>query len=573
MLLYKRLLHYVKPYVSQILLAALCTALATACTLMVAPFVGFVFKVIEDKNILWLNYAALGMLGLYFVKGLFTYGQEYLSYFVINRVIVDLRNKVYEHLQDMSLDFYTRWNTGELVSRTMNDIATLQTALFAGFVAIVPQSALLVGLLVYIFWLNWRLSLLTLIALPLIIHVIRLFAHELREISEGVQQKTADLTSHLTETISQIRVVKSFSMEKRETDKFRKETEKFFGVNMRAVQILATQSPVIALLQAAAIIAIVWYGGVEIINGSLTLPKLIAFATALGIMTDPGNTLSKAYSIIQQGMASAKRIFEITDITPSIKDAANAIELPNIHGAIEFQNISFAYEKENVLRNISFFTNPGEMIAIVGRTGSGKSTVMNLLLRFFDPSAGRILIDGFDIKQVKIASLRRQIAVVPQEIALFRGTIGDNIAYGKMDAGQEEIVSAAKLANIHYFIDNLPEKYNTEVGERGVKLSGGERQRIAIARAILRDPRILILDEATSSLDAETELLIREALERLMHGRTSFVVAHRLYTVEKAHKIIVLDNGRIVEAGTHSELIAKNGLYRHLFEIQFRNKA
>jgi len=548
-------------------------AAVTGATLCIAPLAGYIFKVIEDQNMQQLNLAALGMIGLFFGKGIFVYGQEYLAYYVVHRIIVDLRNRLYEHLQEHSLDFYAKWNTGELVSRVMNDIQMLQLSLFSGFVTIIPHSLLLMGLLGYIFWLNWRLSLLTLIALPLIVQVIRVFASELRHISEGVQQKTADITSHLHETLSQIRVVKSFSMEHKEVDKFKGETEKSFRINMRAVQILATQTPVIALLQTAAVVGIVWFGGREIINGNLTIPQLISFATALGIMTDPGNTLSKSYSILQQGMASAKRIFEIEDVEHSIVDEPGATKLSKIEGNVEFQNVSFAYEDSEILKNIDLSVKTGEIIALVGRTGAGKSTLMSLLLRFYDPSRGNILVDGQNIKKVKINSLRQQMAVVPQEVALFRGTLKENIAYSKPKATDQEIIAAAKAANIHDFIETLTEKYETQVGERGTKLSGGERQRVAIARAILRDPRILILDEATSSLDAETEALIRDALDKLMKGRTSFIIAHRLYTVEKADRIVVIDDGKIAEMGSHKELMSKNGLYKRLYEIQFKNKA
>ncbi len=572
MKLYWRILSYVKPYLGQIFLASICTVLVTGCTLLIAPLVGHIFQVIETKDIFWLNLSALGMIGLFLFKGIFAYGQEYLSYFVVHRVIVDLRNKLYEHIQMHSLDFFAKWNTGELVSRVMNDIATLQASLFTAFVTIIPHSVLLLGLLAYIFWLNWRLSLLTLVALPLIVQVIRIFAREIREISEGVQQKAADMTSHLEETISQIKVVKSFSMEKQEIERFKGKTEKSFHLNMKAVQILATQNPVVALLQTIAVIAIVWYGGLEIINGNLTLPQLISFATALGIMTDPGNTLSKGYSILQQGMASVKRIFEVTDIQPSIKDDKDAVDLEQINGKVDFQDISFAYENEDILRGINLSVNPGEIVALVGRTGAGKSTLMSLLLRFYDPSSGRIMVDNHNLRKIKLDSLRKHIAVVPQEITLFRGTIKENIAYGKPGAKDFEIIAAAKLANVHDFIMSQPEKYNAQVGERGTNLSGGERQRVAIARAILRDPKILILDEATSSLDAETESLIREALDRLMRDRTTFIIAHRLYTVEKADRIIVIDNGRITEAGSHKELLEKNGLYKRLYEFQFQNK-
>ncbi|MDD5593564.1 MAG: ABC transporter ATP-binding protein, partial [Candidatus Margulisbacteria bacterium] len=388
-----------------------------------------------------------------------------------------------------------------------------------------------------------------------------------------VQQKTADITSHVQETVSQIRVVKAFTMEPEETRKFKQENDKALGITMKAVQILSTQNPVIALLQASAAVGIVWFGGKEIIDGTLTLPQLISFATALGIMTDPGSTLSKSFTVFAQGMASVKRVFEILDIKPSIVNAKDAPVLPAIRGQVEFQALSFAYEQEAVLADINLSVEPGEAIALVGRTGAGKSTLVNLLPRFYDPTAGKVLIDGHDLKQVKIESLRRQIAVVPQEIALFHGTIKENIGYGKPDATEAEIIAAARNANAHQFISALPHGYETEVGERGAKLSGGERQRIAIARAVLRDPKILILDEATSSLDAETEVLIREALEKLMKGRTTFIIAHRLYTVEKVDRVVVLEKGRIAEVGPHQELLAKGGLYKHLYEIQLRNKA
>ncbi|OGC23685.1 hypothetical protein A2291_04200 [candidate division WOR-1 bacterium RIFOXYB2_FULL_42_35] len=572
MKLYAKLLKFVSPYIAQLIGVSLCTAAVTGTTLCIAPLAGYVFKVIEEKSILMLNLAALGMIGLFFLKGAFVYGQEYLSAFIVQKVIKNLRINLYEKIQDHSLDFFSQWNTGELISRVMTDIATLQVSLTTVFTTLAPHTLLLIGLMGYIFWLNWKLSLLTLIALPLIVQVIRIFAKEIRDISEGIQQKNADITSHLHETISQIRTVKAFTMENKEKAKFASESEKNFTLTMRAMQILATQSPVVALLQTIAVVAIVWYGGMEIINGHLTLPQLISFATALAIMTDPGSTLSRSYSVIQQGMASTKRIFEVADIQPSIQDAQDAVELPRVQGNVEYKNISFAYENKMVLENINLAVQPGEVIALVGRTGSGKSTLMSLLLRFYDPATGTISVDGKNIKKVKIESLRRQMAVVPQEVALFTGSIKDNIAYGKTNATDEEIITAATLANAHLFINKMPQKYDSEVGERGSSLSGGERQRIAIARAILRDPRILILDEATSSLDAETESLIRDALDKLMKGRTSFIVAHRLYTVEHANRIVVIDEGKIAEVGTHQELIQKGGLYKHLYEIQFKNK-
>jgi len=547
--------------------------LTAAATLAIAPLAGFAFQAIGEKNLSLLNLSAGGIIGIYFVKGIFTYGQDYLSFYVSNMIIIDIRVKLFELLENISLDFYGKWHSGELISRVMNDTVVLQNTFLISLASVLPQTILLIGLLVYIFWLNWKLSLLTLISLPLIIQVIRLFGEEIRHFSERSQQKTADITSQLQEMITQIRVVKSFTAEEPELNKFKDENKKSFYETMKTGQFLSTQNPIIAFLQAGAAVGIVWYGGMEIINGNLTLPQLISFATALGIMTDPGSTLSKSFGVFQQGLSSAKRIFEILDARSTVVEDKNAVPIPTIVGKIDFQNVSFAYEKEAVIQNINLSVNPGETIALVGRTGAGKSTLVNLLPRFYDPNSGKILIDGMDIKGLKIKSLREQIALVPQEIALFRGTIKENIAYGKPTANFDEIENAAKLANADKFINALPEKYETKVGERGANLSGGERQRIAIARAILKDPRILILDEATSALDAETEMLIRDALDKLIKGRTAFIIAHRLYTVEKADKVIVMDNGKIVESGTHKELLAKGGLYKYLHEIQLQNKA
>jgi subfamily B ATP-binding cassette protein MsbA len=569
---YKRLIKFLRPYLPQIAATWACTIIVTLTTLLIAPLAGFAFKAIGDKDLVLLNLTALSVIGLYFVKGIFTYGQDYMSAFIANRVIVDLRTKLYSHLQSLSLDFYGRWHTGELTSRMMNDITVMQTAILMSFATFLPQTLLLLGLLGYILWLNWRLSLLTLIALPLIVQVIRVFGLELRHVSEKMQQKTADLTAHVQETTSQIRVVKSFTMEQAEQQKFQAENEQWFHVTMKAVQSLSTQLPIVALLQAVAAVSIVWYGGLEIIRGTLTLPQLISFATALGIMTDPGSALCKTFAVMQQGIASLKRIFELIETKPTVADLPDAKPLREIIGRIEFQHVSFAYDKEGVLAGIDLEVKAGESLALVGRTGAGKSTLVNLIPRFYDPTAGRILIDGHDIREVTLESLRQKIAIVPQEIALFSGTVQDNIAYGKPAATCEQIQAAAKAANAHDFIAALPDGYLTEVGERGAKLSGGEKQRIAIARAVLRDPKILILDEATSSLDAETEVMIREALEKLMRGRTTFIIAHRLYTVEQVDRVIVLDDGRIAETGKHAELIARGGIYKKLYELQFQNK-
>jgi subfamily B ATP-binding cassette protein MsbA len=571
MKLYTRLLKFLKPYVSPLMSGLFCTSIVTLCTLGVAPLVGTLFKAIETQDFKLLNWAALGIVVLLFIKGIFQYGQTYWNTFISQRVITDLRKKCFSHLQDLSLDFYTHWHSGELISRIMNDIATLQGVLIGSFTVILPQTILIIGLIGYLFFLNWKLTLMTLIGLPLIMQALRTFGQKIGAISERIQQKAADLTSLLQEAIAGTRIIKSFTMEKEEIKKFSQEAEHTFEVNMRATQIQATQNPIIALLQTSALIIIAWFGGAEVIHGSLTVPQLISFITALAVMTDPALALSNAYTASHGAMASAKRIFEILDTPVKIQDAPNAKELPKLKGEVEFKHVSFAYGDKEIaaLKNVSLKVKPGEVIALVGRTGAGKSTFINLLPRFYEVSSGEVSVDGYNIKDVTMQSLRKQIGIVPQESILFRGPLKENIAYGKPNATQAEIENAAKLANIHNFISGLPEGYETKAGERGVRLSGGERQRIAIARAVLRDPRILILDEATSSLDSETEQLIQEALERLMQGRTTFIIAHRLSTVEHADRIVVLDKGEIAEIGSHEQLMAHDGIYKKLYSIQF----
>ncbi|MCX5750924.1 MAG: ABC transporter ATP-binding protein [Candidatus Saganbacteria bacterium] len=571
MKLYTRLLNFLKPYTSPLASGLFCTLIVTLCTLCVAPLVGTLFKAIETQDFKLLNWGALAIVGLLFIKGFFQYGQTYWNTYISQRVITDLRKKCFSHLQDLSLDFYAHWHSGELISRIMNDISTLQGVLIGSFTVIIPQAILIIGLIGYLFFLNWKLTLMTLIGLPLILQALRVFGKKIGEISERIQQKAADLTSLLQETIAGARVVKSFTMEKEEIKKFSHEAENAFEVSMRATQVQATQSPVIALLQTSAVIIIAWFGGAEVIRGGLTVPQLISFITALAVMTDPALALSNAYTSAHGAMASAKRIFEILDAPVKIQDAPFAKELPTLKGEVEFKNVFFAYGDKDIaaLKNVSLKVKPGEVIALVGRTGAGKSTFINLLPRFYEISNGNILVDGYNIKTVTIRSLRKQIGIVPQESMLFSGSLKENIAYGKPNATQAEIEDAAKLANIHNFITGLPDGYETKSGERGVRLSGGERQRIAIARAILRDPRILILDEATSSLDSETEQLIQEALERLMQSRTTFIIAHRLSTVEHANRIVVLDKGEITEIGSHDELMAHDGIYKKLYSIQF----
>ncbi len=574
MKLYRRLLSYLKPYRRQIIGAILCMVIVSITNILLIPLIGKLSEAIGSRNFSLLNMVVLGAVALYFFRGVATYGQGYLTSFAGYRVVTDLRIQVYRHIQDMSLDFFSKWRTGEVISRVTNDISVVQSAVIASVMEIMPNLLTLIGVIGYLIYLNWRLTLITFLVIPLLSFIINRFGSEMREVSREAQKKAADVASILQETVSGARVVKSFAMEKHETKKFTEELEKSFGLTLKQAQINVTQGPLLAFLQVLAIVAVVWYGAYEVVSGRLSPAELISFFAGLAMIADPVSKLGTINTTIQNALASAERIFEVIDIQPSIKEKENALELGTIKGEIEFRDVSFRYDKDGkvVLKNISFSVRPGEVIALVGRSGAGKSTVVNLIPRFYDPEKGTIMIDGHDLKDLKLESLRKQMGIIPQETVLFSGTIRDNIAYSKLEASDQEVERVSQLANAHDFIMTLPDRYQTLVGERGVRVSGGERQRIAIARALLRDPRILIFDEATSSLDSESERLVQEAMQRLISGRTVFIIAHRLSTVQHADRILVIDQGEITEQGTHQELLLKNGIYKKLYEMQFQDE-
>ncbi len=568
----RRLMMYFRPYKIILILAVICTALISLSSLMV-PWLtgkGLIDKVIGEKNIPLLNLVALGFIGLVVVKGVFSYLQTYLTSFIGYKIVMDMRNQIFQHLQRLSLSFYKRRRAGEIMSRLISDTNVLQNALVENIMRLILNILLVIGVLIFIFYIHWRLSLLTLFTLPLLIFTLGKLGSRIKKFSNLVQMKIADISSIIQETIGGIEVIKSFATEKQEVERFQTYNVQNFHLNMKRTRLVAILPPLMEILTTVGLSAILWYGGLEVINGNLTIGELVAFLGYVALAVNPLNKIGKNYSRYQQALASAERMFEILDTEPEIKESPKAIEMPRINGYIRFRNVSFSYDdKELVLKDIDLDLRPGEKIALVGRSGVGKTTLVSLIPRFYDPTSGSITIDGHNIRNVKLMSLRKQIGIVSQETFLFNGTIKDNIAYGKMEATDEEIVDAAKKANAHNFIMSLEKGYDTPVGERGVKLSGGQRQRIAIARAILRDPRILILDEATSAVDAESEALIQDALEKLMKDRTTIIIAHRLSTILRADKIIVLDERKIKETGSHQELLAKNGLYARLYKSQF----
>jgi len=420
-------------------------------------------------------------------------------------------------------------------------------------------------------YLDWKLTVFTILTFPVVLFFMNFFGKKIRSSGGMIQESTADITSVLQEAVSSARVVKSFVREQYEIDRFEKENKENLGANLKNARYMATLTPTIEFVAALGVTLILWYGGHNVINGDTTAGSLVAFLAYAVNISNPIKRITRTTGNIQKALAAAQRVFGILDLKEEVKDLPEAKTLPSVLGTVSFEHVSFSYnEGDQIIHDLSFEVKPGQVVGLVGPSGAGKSTIASLLPRFYNCDEGVIRIDGTDIKQVTLDSLRAQVGIVPQETILFNGTVYDNILYGRLDATKEEIEAAAKAANAHDFIMELPQGYETMLGDRGVNISGGQRQRIAIARAILKNPRILILDEATSALDTESEHLVQEALNRLMVGRTSLVIAHRLSTIKNADRILVLEKGKLVEDGTHEELMNKNGLYAHLYQIQYR---
>lgn len=574
MTLYLRILSYIKPYMHRLLFAMVCTIMAAAGNLYIPWIIkDMIDEVLADKNGTMLNWIAASIIAIFIVRGLFWYGQNYLMSYVGQSVIIDIRAAVFKKLQRLSVSFYDKNKTGTIMSYVTNDVNALQSAMVENTIEMITEGFILIGSVVAMIYLDWRLTLFTVCTFPVILWFMEFFGKKIRKTGGRIQECTADITSVLQESVASARVIKSFVREDYEVDRFDVENKANFRANMKNAQLMATLTPVVELAAAIGVTMIIWYGGNNVINGTITAGSLVAFLTYAVNISNPIKRLTRVIGNIQKALAAAQRVFMIIDMPEEIAESRDAKQLPEVSGKVEFQNVSFAYnDKGNVITDLSFSVKPGEVIAIVGPSGAGKSTIANLLPRFYDVNKGDIKIDGHSVREVTLDSLREQVGIVPQETMLFNGSVYNNILYGRLDATKEEIEAAAKAANAHDFIMQLTDGYETKLGDRGVNLSGGQRQRIAIARAILKNPRILILDEATSALDTESERVVQEALDRLMVGRTSFVIAHRLSTVKNADKILVLEKGNLVESGTHDELLALDGLYAHLYKIQYRNK-
>jgi len=565
-----RLFDAIRPYYSPMLLAAgLLMAVAGVNLAMLWVARDIINSFSGQVPTRGLNVAVIMILALLALQALLTMGHSYLVASVGQRVVMDFRTRLFSHLAGLSVRFFSQRRTGELMSRLTSDVGVIQNFSTDVPINLAKQVVTLIGGVTILFYINWRLCLLILTVLPLIALTGMFFGRRLKKLSTVIQDRTAEVSTTVEEVVSGIRVVKSFVAEAHELSRFRTQVGETTATALKRAGVLSVFVPFITLLTFGSAVGVLWYGAQQVQSGAMTPGDLIAFLLYAGILIGPFGAFAHLFSQVKEVQGATQRVFEILDEKPEVADLPGAAPLPPIMGRVAFHGVSFRYNPETpVLKEISFEVMPGTMVALVGPSGAGKSTLIQLLHRFYDPTEGWIEIDGHDIRKVQLASLYRQVGFVPQETHLFGGSIRENILYGRLSAIAEEMVAAARAANAHDFIMGLPKGYDTIVGEKGILLSGGQRQRIAIARAILKNPKILILDEATSSLDNESEVLIQEALDRLMFGRTTFVIAHRLTTVQKAHRIFVMDRGRIVETGSHQGLLNQRGLYHHLYTLK-----
>ncbi len=567
---FAKVLKYARPYKKSLLFAFLCLLLTSIINLVLPLIVRNMINaviVLKDSGVL--NTLTRDLVLIILFQAAFAVTHNYIFGFVGHRMTTDFRIEFFAHIQSLSLRFFNNRRVGEILSRMSNDISVIQNALVTIPVAVLRQTITLLGGLAIIFYLNWKLTGLILLVLPPLMLFARIFGKRLRGFSEKVQDKLAKASVVLEEGISSIKIVKSYTCEAHEKKRFEKEIETAFEESVRKIKISSFFGPFILGLTFLISALLVWYGGNQVMQGATTPGELAAFFLYALIIAGPIGTFVRLYTQIQEALGAVRRVYEILDTEPLIKSPKNPTALARIEGKIEYENVGFGYREESpVLKNVSFEILPGETAALVGPTGAGKSTVIQLLHRFFDPDQGCVKLDGHDIRQLDLKNFLEQIALVPQETILFGGSVRENILYGKLDATEDEMISASKSANAHEFIQQLENGYDTKVGEKGVKLSGGERQRIAIARALLKDPKILVLDEATSALDNRSESLIQEALDRLMENRTTVIIAHRLSTVRNADKIIVLDKGCVTEVGGHDELMENQSLYFELYTLK-----
>ena len=567
----QRLWEVLRPYSTQLAIAMVgMVAVGIFNALqayMVQPLLDEIFY---KKDAHLLKLLPLALLLVFFIKGIFYFAYSYLLERVGQSVIRDLRNRIYAHIHELSLSFFHKTPTGELISRIMNDVSLLQGAVSHALIRLLRDFFSVLGLLGVIFYMDWRLALISMVFLPMAAVPIVLFGKQFRRLSTSYQRRMGDATSQLHETIAGIRIVKAFCTEDFEKKRFAGKMQTIMDILMTDAKYSCLGHPLVELMGGVGMALIIWFGGYQVLQGNSTPGTFMSFLTALIMLYEPVKGVTRINATIQQGMAAATRIFELLDVRPDIREQTDVLDLPPFHHSIELDRVSFCYEDDNpVLHTVSLTVRRGEVLALVGPSGSGKSTLSNLVPRFYDVSSGAIRIDGVDIRSVRLHALRRQLAMVTQQTILFNDTVRNNIAYGRSDASEEEILQAAGAAYALGFIEALPQGFDTVIGESGVRLSGGQQQRISIARALLKNAPILILDEATSSLDSESEREVQKALDNLMQNRTTIVIAHRLSTIQHAHRIAVLKDGHLVEEGSHDQLLALGGEYSSLYHLQF----
>lgn len=570
---HKRLFDLIKDNRMRLFLAMLCMLVMAAATsataFLVKPVLDDIFF---NKNIQMLTLIPVAVIVIYLLRGFGMYGQEYLMSYVGQGIIRRLRNMLYDHIQDLPLSFFHAEKTGVLMSRITNDVNIIKSMVSTAVTSVLRDCFTIIGLTGVIFYRDWKLALYAIIILPIAFLPIVQFGRRVRRVSTGCQESMADLSSFLHETFSGNKIVKAFGMEPYEKQRFHEKTFSLFQLEMKAVIARSLSSPIMEFLAGLGIAFIIWYGGYRVISGESTAGTFFSFMAAVLMLYDPVKKLSNLNNSIQEGLAAADRAFDIIERKPDIQEIDNPVDIPFRPHSVSFENVGFSYDETPVLKHINLTVNAGEILALVGMSGGGKTTLVNLIPRFYDITHGVIRVDETDIRNASLKSLREQIAIVTQEPILFNDTISNNIAYGNPLAPFQDIVAAAKAAFAYDFIERLPMQFDTSIGELGSRLSGGEKQRLCIARALLKNAPILILDEATSSLDSESEMLVQKALENLMKGRTTFVIAHRLSTIGYASRIIVIVNGEIIERGSHEDLMAKQGEYCKLYEMQFVNR-